>query len=63
MNNNTSVYFFQINDDLLEIPEFPGPCKGCLWENSPSDRHVFALFDEKQLYTYIYHQEHIKGKL
>ncbi|XP_045115021.1 WD repeat-containing protein 19-like isoform X2 [Portunus trituberculatus] len=50
-----------VNDDLLEVPQFPGSCHGCLWENSPSDRHMFTLFDEKQLYTYIYHQEHIKG--
>ncbi|XP_066952339.1 LOW QUALITY PROTEIN: WD repeat-containing protein 19 [Macrobrachium rosenbergii] len=50
-----------VNDDLLEIPEFPGSCKGCLWENCPSDRNVFVLFDEKQLYTYVLHQEHIKG--
>ncbi|KAK8722853.1 hypothetical protein OTU49_012085 [Cherax quadricarinatus] len=50
-----------VNDDILEIPEFPGSCRGCLWENSPSDRHLFAIFDDKQLYTYIFHQEHIKG--
>ncbi|KAK3876370.1 hypothetical protein Pcinc_018852 [Petrolisthes cinctipes] len=50
-----------VNDDLLEVPEFPGSCRGCLWETSPVDRHVFAIYDEKNLYTYIYHQEHIKG--
>lgn len=51
----------QVNDDLLEVPEFPGSSRGCLWENSPVDRHVFAVYDEKNIYTYIYHQEHIKG--
>ncbi|CAL4106792.1 unnamed protein product, partial [Meganyctiphanes norvegica] len=61
-DNKSEGYIYNpTNDDLLDIPEFPGTCKGCLWENYPSDRHIFVLWDEKMLYTYVLHLAHIKG--
>ncbi|XP_076036473.1 intraflagellar transport protein Oseg6 [Oratosquilla oratoria] len=56
-----SFVYNPVNDVILEVPQFPSGCAGCIWENWPNDRNIFVLFDESTLYTYVLHQEHIKG--
>lgn len=54
---------YQVNDELVEIEEFPNLINGVLWENSSSDRGIFIAYDSTTIYTYKYSRHTMKGRL
>lgn len=51
----------QVNDELVEIQEFPNQVKGILWENSHDDKGIFIAYDNDIIYSYIYSKHTMKG--
>ncbi|XP_014378025.1 WD repeat-containing protein 19 isoform X1 [Alligator sinensis] len=50
-----------VNDGVYEIPNFAPTIKGVLWENWPTDKGVFAAYDDDKVYTYVFHKDSIQG--
>lgn len=46
---------------MYEIPNFAPTIKGVLWENWPTDKGVFAAYDDDKVYTYVFHKDTIQG--
>ena len=52
---------FQINSDLIKIPEFPQSCLGVIWDIWPPDKNVFMAYDDKSITTYVFVPESVHG--
>ncbi|XP_067012869.2 WD repeat-containing protein 19 [Anabrus simplex] len=49
------------SDQLLKIPDFSTKCAGALWDTQIMDRNVFVVFDDSQIFTYIYVKDSVEG--
>ncbi|KAK9743679.1 WD domain, G-beta repeat [Popillia japonica] len=43
-----------VNGDVLIIPDLPTTITGVTWDSNVSDRNVFVMFDEHDIFTYVY---------
>lgn len=55
------IHIVQVNDELVEIQEFPHQARGILWENSHDDRGIFLAYDNEIIYSFIYSKHTMKG--
>lgn len=58
----TSTYIDQVNDELVAVQDFPNLSRGCLWENSQSDKGIFVAYDNDTIYSYIYSKHTMQGQ-
>lgn len=49
--------------DVLTIPDLPSTINGVTWESNISDRNVFIVFDEHDIFTYLYVKFSVYGKI
>uniref|UniRef100_A0A915K2V5 WDR19 WD40 repeat domain-containing protein n=1 Tax=Romanomermis culicivorax TaxID=13658 RepID=A0A915K2V5_ROMCU len=56
-----SFLYNPINDNLFEIPDIKGQIKGVLWENAPSEKDIFVVYDSNNFHTYAFHRDTIEG--
>ncbi|CAH0560259.1 unnamed protein product [Brassicogethes aeneus] len=45
----------------LEIPDLPSKINGVTWDSNISDRNIFIVYDENEIFTYIYVKFSIDG--
>ncbi|XP_064484193.1 WD repeat-containing protein 19-like [Ornithodoros turicata] len=50
-----------VNDDAVNIPEFPQSICNVLWDQHVDDKGCFVAYDSHNIYTFIYAQETIHG--
>lgn len=51
-----------VNGDVLIIPDLPTTITGVTWDSNVSDRNVFVMFDEHDIFTYVYVKFSVYGK-
>lgn len=50
-------------NEVISIPDLPNKVSKVIWNSVLADRNVFIVFDEQDIYTYIYIKQSIYGKL
>lgn len=62
LDDKGDAYIYNpVNDALLEIPFVPVAVKGFVWDHTPSDQPLFAVYDEENIHVYLYSPNHIRG--
>nr|XP_022918657.1 WD repeat-containing protein 19 [Onthophagus taurus] len=46
--------FNAVNNEVIMVPDMTHDVKGVLWESCVTERNVFIVFDNQDIYTYIY---------
>jgi WD repeat-containing protein 19 len=57
------VLYNPVNDECIDLQNFPHGTKGVLWDNWIPDKHVLVVFDAEKLYTYVYCRDTVEGPL
>lgn len=47
--------------EVLPIPNLPNKILGVIWDNNISDRNIFIVYDEHEIYTYVYVNRFTEG--
>lgn len=52
-----------MTNEVFTIPGLPNKIVGVTWDNNLSDRDVFIVYDEHDIFTYIYVKYSIYGEV
>ncbi|KAI4462589.1 osmotic avoidance abnormal protein 1/wd repeat membrane protein [Holotrichia oblita] len=55
MDSKKQCYLYNVvNGDVLIVPDLPTTITGVTWDSNISDRNIFIMFDEHDIFTYVY---------
>lgn len=55
------LFFTQVKEMLLRIPDFPVHQRGLLWESASRTSNVFIAWNDTKLDIFVYHSERLTG--
>lgn len=62
IDDNTNAYIYNpINDQTLIVPDVPSVAAHVIWETSQTDKDIFVIHDNDNIYTYVHLIETIEG--
>lgn len=50
-----------VSNETVLIPEIPSKITGVVWDSNLADRNVFIIFNEQEIYTYVYIKYSVDG--
>ncbi|XP_067137635.1 WD repeat-containing protein 19 [Centruroides vittatus] len=50
-----------VNDQIIQIVNFPATVRGILWDQWPMDKGIFIAYDDTQIGTFVHAKETIEG--
>lgn len=53
----------QVLNETVPIPELPNKVEGVTWDSNIMDRNTFIVFDNHEIFTYIYINHSTEGKI
>lgn len=57
------VYIYNaVTTELVGVPDPPMQISGLVWDSNLADRNIFLIYNDQDIFTYIYIKFNIHGK-